>query len=360
MTELWPHLTRDLAGLTGLIRKNPEDFAVDEVPAYVPSGRGDHLFVRFEKTDLTTREAVRRLAATLGADVRKASWAGLKDRRAVTTQWASFEGITPAAAPPGLQADGVRVLESALHEHKLRTGHLRANRFRIHVRDVPSERMADVLEAVVALQRTGVPNYYEAQRFGRDGSNLARARRWLVEGGRPPRDRFARKWDVSVLQSWVFNQVLAERVSDGSFGRALPGDLMRREDTGGMFVSDGTDEAQVRMDRWEISPTGPMVGPRMRWPEGEALEREQRAVAGAGLTDETLKRFGKLGRGTRRPLRVATGELQCTRTENGVELVFELPSGAYATAVLREIFKDGLRVHSPDEASEVASEVASA
>lgn len=344
--DLWPYLTAEVAPVDGLIRRFPGDFGVDEVPAYAPSGEGTHLFVHFEKVGCTTHDAVRRLAAAMGVDPRSASWAGLKDRHAVTTQWASFEGATPEAALRAEVAD-VRVLDATPHEHKLRTGHLRGNRFHIVVREVPPARVDDVRAVFETLVRRGVPAYYEAQRFGRDGGNVERARKWLVEGGRPPRDRSKRKWDVSVLQSFVFNRVLGDRIRDGLFDRAVPGDLMRKEDTGGLFVDDAIDEAQARMDRFEISPTGPMVGPRMRWPEGEAREREEAAVAAAGLTEEVVRGFGKLGRGARRPLRMALGNPSIAETDDGLALQFALPSGGYATAVLAEIFKTGLRVHDP-------------
>jgi tRNA pseudouridine13 synthase len=343
-----PHLTATVPAIPGRIRHDPGDFRVEEVPAYTPSGHGEHLFVQFEKTDLTTPEAVRRLARALSVPPQAASFAGMKDRRAITTQWASFAGASPEAATHAA-VEGVRVLASAPHHRKLRTGHLRANRFQILVRDVPGSRWPDIPHMLDTLLRTGVPNYYEAQRFGRDGGNLDRARRWLVEGGRPPRDRSRRKWDVSVLQSWLFNEVLAARIRAGDLARALPGDLMRREETGGLFVSDGPGADQERVDQWEISPTGPMFGPRMRWPEAEARDREQAALDDAGLSTAHLERFGRAGQGTRRALRVRPGDARAERVSEGVRLTFELPTGAYATGLLRELFKEGLRVETGNE-----------
>ncbi|MFW5926213.1 MAG: tRNA pseudouridine(13) synthase TruD [Myxococcota bacterium] len=346
--DLWTHLTSNVPPIPGRIRQEAADFRVDEVPAYPPSGTGTHLFVHFEKVGLTTAEAVRRLAVALGVPPKAGSWAGLKDRRAVTTQWASFEGARAEAAQ-GVELDGVRVLAAAPNEHKLRTGHLRANHFRIVVRDVPAERLGDLETARTHLSREGVPNYYEAQRFGRDGGNLKRALRWLVEGGRPPRDRAKRKWDVSVVQSWLFNRVLAERITDGLLGRAVAGDLMRKEETGGLFVCDDVVTDQARVERWEISPTGPMFGPKMRHPAAEAHEREQTALTRSGLTEDTIRGFGRMGQGTRRALRVPLAECDVEPTAEGVALTFTLPTGAYATAVLGELFKEGLTRDPPPQ-----------
>lgn len=339
--DLWPRLTSSVPPISGRIRQEAADFRVDEVPAYPPSGTGTHLFVHFEKVGLDTAEAVRRLAAALEVPARGASWAGLKDRRAVTTQWASFEGARTEAAQ-GLELEGVRVLTAAPNEHKLRTGHLRANRFRILVRDVPADRLGDLEQARAQLSREGVPNYYEAQRFGRDGGNLERALRWIVQGGRPPRDRAKRKWDVSVVQSWLFNRVLGDRITDGLLDRAVAGDLMRKEETGGLFVCDDVATDQARVERWEISPTGPMFGPKMRGPTAEARDREQAALTASGLTEDTIRSFGRMGQGTRRTLRIPLAECGVEPTAEGVVLTFTLPTGAYATAVLGELFKEGL------------------
>jgi tRNA pseudouridine13 synthase len=186
----------------------------------------------------------------------------------------------------------------------------------------------------------GVPNYYGEQRFGRDGDNVPRARRWLVDGGRAPRGRFERKLLVSALQSALFNDVLAARLADGLFEVPVPGDLMRREETGGLFVTADLDEARARMAAWEISPTGPMFGTKMRSAEDEARRREESVLAAAGLDASHLARFGRAGEGARRPLRVRPLDATVTADGPDLRLAFELPAGAYATAITREILKE--------------------
>ena len=242
----------------------PEDFVVDEIPAYLPEGQGEHLFVHFRKTGLNTPDAVARIAKALGVDPRNAGWAGLKDRHAVTTQWASFQGASAADARQ-LELPSIEVLDARPHVHKLRTGHLRANRFHLVVRGEPGQ--ADTARQILELLvQRGAPNYFGEQRFGHADDNLVRARAWLLEGGKPPRERFKRKLRVSTLQAAWFNDWLAKRVESSELGRAIDGDLLRKEDTGGLFTTADLAEAQARLDRWEVSPTGPIFGPKMRQP----------------------------------------------------------------------------------------------
>jgi tRNA pseudouridine13 synthase len=294
--------------------------------------------VRFEKTGLTTPEAVARIARALGADPRGTGFAGLKDRHAVTVQWASFAGADPSLAlATGDSVPGVRVLEAARNATKLRTGHLHGNRFALRL-EVDGDR--DRLAALVAeVARHGFPNYFGEQRFGVAGRNLERARRWLAEGGPPPRERFERKLLVSALQAALFNEVAAARVRDGLLDHAVPGDVLRKEDTGGLFTTVDLAEAERRVQAWEVSPTGPIFGARMRWPESDARVREERALSDAGLSREHLAAFERFGAGTRRALRVRPANVALDVEPDALVLRFDLPSGAYATVLLREVFE---------------------
>lgn len=333
-----PPLTGADRPLAGRVRDRPEDFRVDEIPAYAPEGTGDHLFVRFEKVGLDTKQAVDRIARVLGVDPREAGFAGMKDRHAITRQWASFL-FGDEAKLRGAHIEGVTVLETARHRHKLRTGHLRGNRFELFVRGATGERADEAKARLQTLARRGVPAYFGEQRFGRGGENLARARRWIIERGPAPHDRFARKLLVSTLQAAIFNELCAERVREGSIDGAIDGDLMRKEDTGGLFVSQAVDIDAERAARFEISATGPMVGATMRWPEGEARAREEAALARWNLRPEDLERFRAAGPGTRRPYRVKLGDPQLEIEPDGVRLLFTLPAGAYATVVLAELVR---------------------
>ncbi len=334
-----PHLTTGIAGVGGTLKTEPEDFRVDEIPAYAPTGEGTHLFVRFEKRNLDTKRAVDTIARALDADPRGAGFAGMKDRRAVTIQWASFEGADPDRAM-ALELDAIRILEAARHPHKLRTGHLRGNAFEIVIRGATPD--LGVVRAVLErLDAEGCPNYFGAQRFGYEGKNVERALRWVLGGGRAPRKRFERKLLVSSLQAAIFNTVSGQRVTEGLLGRCLDGDLLKKEDTGGIFVAEDHAVEQPRLDRFEVSPTGPIFGAKMRWPEGDALVRENAALEAWGLERALLKRFRKAGEGTRRVLRVRPKDVDLSlRPDGSILLRLTLNKGAYATVITREIMKN--------------------
>lgn len=335
-SENLPHLTVKWPKIRGQIRQSPEDFQVDEVPAYLPSGVGTHLFVRFRKVSLDTPVAVGRIADALGVPRDRTGWAGLKDRHAITTQWASFEGASPEAAE-ALALDGIDILEAKLHGNKLRTGHLHGNRFRLMIRDTPPNAIAGIAPALDEIARRGLPNFYGEQRFGRGGKNLEHALAWIVGGKPPPRDRFARKLHVSTLQSALFNDWLAVRMDGGRFDRITRGDLVRKEETGGMFVAEDVADAQARFDVWELSATGPIFGAKMRWPEHESLALEIATLERAGLSMDALDGLKREGPGTRRPARIRVVDPEMSEDSAGVRVTFTLPAGSYATVVLREL-----------------------
>jgi tRNA pseudouridine13 synthase len=333
-----PYLTRSIPPIEAELRSTPEDFEVEEVPAYPPSGVGDHVFVLMEKRGRTTPDAVRALCEQVGADVKAAGWAGLKDRHALTRQWISMWGVAPEIVKQA-EVEGVRVLEASLHPHKLRTGHLRANRFRIRLRQVDTSRMKDLRKVLAEIETHGLPNYYGEQRFGRGGDNARVALQWVLGNTRPPRSDFQRKLQMSALQAELFNRSVAERVQTSTLGQVLAGDLMKKHDSGGLFVATDVEQAQVRADAWEISPTGPMFGAKMRWPEAEAYAREEALLRASGLTREQLARWKRLAPGSRRFVRVPVPEVAVHSGGDAVELDFTLPAGSYATILTREILK---------------------
>lgn len=335
-----PCLCADLPPVQAILKQSPEDFRVDELPAYEPSGEGEHLFVHIEKTDLNTPDAARALAEAAGLDPRSVSWAGLKDRQAVTTQWLSIH--TPQALPDTLDVPGVRVLAQSRHGNKLRTGHLRGNRFRLVLRGLPDAQDGALEQNLQRLRERGVPNYFGSQRFGHGGRNLQQAFRWLVEGGRRPKSPFQRKLQVSTWQSALFNLWLAERLRTERFDRCIPGDLLRKEDTGGMFLCEDPNADDPRCQALEVSATGPLFGARMRWPEGESRQFEEQILTQGGLDEAALSGFKKYGEGGRRPLRVQLGEPSWRREGPDVVLELSLPKGSYATCVVRELTKSGL------------------
>lgn len=316
---------------------------MEEIPAYPPRGSGPHLWLLVEKQGRTTREVVKALASALSVPEREAGFAGLKDKQAVTTQWLSF----PAAGQPdpaALAGEGFRVLEVSRHQNKLRTGHLRGNRFRVVVRGGDLARARD---AALALSVRGLPNFYGPQRFGAEGDNAAVGRTLLVgrlddpQVRRAARDRFLRRLCISAYQSLLFNRWLAGRIADGFFARALRGDVMRRLPSGGFFVCEDPEADQPRLERFEISPAGPMFGHRMPAAAGEAAAREARLLQAEGIAlEDFARRGGGEAEGTRRAARLPVA-VELEPLPEGYAARFELPPGAYATVVLRELVKGG-------------------
>lgn len=334
-----PHVTSDLPGSGGRIKASPDDFHVDEIPAYAPSGSGPHLYLRVEKRGRTTREVVRALAALLGVPERDAGWAGLKDKQALTTQWLSF----PAAADPdpeALAGEGLRVLEVSRHGNKLRAGHSRGNRFGIAVRGGDLARARACAEALAVR---GLPNFFGAQRFGVEGRNAEVGKAILLgaastEARKAARDRFLRRLSISAFQSLLFNRWLAERIADGLFARALAGDVMKKLETGGLFTCTDPAADGPRLERFEISPAGPIFGHRMLPAAGEAAGREAGVLAGEGVALTDFARGGGEAEGTRRAARLPI-RVELEPLEDGYLAAFVLPKGSYATVALGELVK---------------------
>lgn len=334
-----PYLTAALPGIGGALRAAPDDFLVDEIPAYEPGGQGEHTYLRIEKRGLTTPDAVDRIARALGVDPRDAGWAGLKDRHAVTTQWVSLPRVDPDRARE-LSVDGVRVLAVARHGNKLRAGHLRGNRFTLRVTglDDPDGALRRSVAIASVLQEVGCPNYYGEQRFGRDGDNAVRGARWLRGELPPPRDRFQRKMLVSSVQSSLFNQVLGARVARGELATWVEGDLAMRHAQARPWAITAA-EAAALYPSFEASASGPMFGPKMPRATGEEGRREDEALAASGLAMEHLARAGELAEGARRVVRVRAEGVAIEADGDALRFSFTLPAGAYATVVMREFMK---------------------
>lgn len=337
-----PLVTGELPGCGGTLKASPEDFEVEELPAYMPSGEGEHLFLWVEKVGRNTRDVARELARALGIDEREVGIAGLKDKRARTRQ---FFSVPRARAAPAAQlaGEGWKVLSTRAHTNKLKTGHLRGNRFRIRLLETGPEALTRAQAIAAALEQRGLPNAFGPQRFGREGANPTHGHDLVLraktrETDRARRDRFLRRLYVSAYQALLFNRVLAERIRDGLFSQAIDGDLMKKTETGGLFHSHEPEVDGPRVGRFEISPTGPIFGHRMMQAEGEALRREQRVLEAQGLSLESFAWLKGDAEGSRRALRLPI-RVEVTEIPAGLELCFALPKGSFATTVLREVMK---------------------
>lgn len=338
-----PRIAGDLPGTGGIIKKEPADFEVEEIPAYDPDGDGEHLYLWIEKRGVPADEMVRRIARTTGISPRDVGTAGLKDARAVTRQWVSV----PASAESrlgDLDGEDLQVLHTARHRNKLRTGHLRGNRFRVLVRDVGPDAVARADAIVARLEQTGLPNFFGTQRFGRDGETLEIGRALLRGERSPPLSRaprsrrgFLRRLALSAAQSWLFNDFLQRRMADSLLHDVVDGDVMQVQASGGLFIADNPERERARFGGGEVVVTGPMFGPKMHSPKRTAAEREHEVLEANGLAADAFDGHGKILSGTRRAILVRPAGLNVTAIDAGLELRFELPRGSYATLLAAEI-----------------------
>ena len=350
-----PRLTADLPGCGGRLRVELADFQVEEIPLYLPSGQGDHLYLWIEKTDIAAESLRRHVSRALGVSNRDIGMAGLKDRRAVTRQWLSV----PRSAEDRIarvDTDRIRVLETKPHRNKLRTGHLAGNRFVLRLRDVVPDARVRAEAKIAALQASGVPNFFGSQRMGHGGSTLAAG--WALTQGAQHMtrvqtpdgtthvlhlgDRSLRRLAASALQGEVFNRTVAERLARGVFNRVLAGDVCQKPDTGGTFTTDDQAREQARLERREVVITAPMWGPKMVRPTAAAAELEREVLAAMGLTEAHFAVLGALAEGTRRPVAIHPTEVtvQEETDENGalsLVLSFVLPAGSFATVFVHEM-----------------------
>lgn len=337
-----PLLTADLAGTGGTIKVSPEDFIVEEVPAYAPSGEGHHLYLWVEKRQLSTSEVAKLLAKAAGLGEREIGYAGQKDRAALTRQWFSL-----ATSKDGIAIDDerVRILEQRRHGNKLRLGHSKGNRFTLIVRDTVPQAI-DRAQAIFArLATTGLPNFFGSQRFGHHGDNAVLGAALLglgehAQAHRATRDRHLRRLALSALQSEVFNRCLAARIEDGLWEQVIDGDVLQRRG-GGLFTTTDVALDTERLLRHEVDVTGPLPGPRER-PEatGAARAREDAVLAGCGVPREAFAKGRGESEGARRSTRVALVDAAVRALPGAaLELKFPLPPGSYATRVIAELTK---------------------
>jgi tRNA pseudouridine13 synthase len=401
-----PYLTQECPGVGGVIKQRPEDFFVQEIPLYEPSGEGEHVYCEIQKVGIPTFEAINRIAAALNVSTRDIGYAGLKDAKAISRQILSILGTTEQAVM-NLHLPDISVLWAARHGNKLRLGHLAGNRFAIKIRSVNPAGVVKIRPVLDVIEKRGLPNFFGEQRFGRRGDNdvlgaclirgrpeellhhllgspnpktddpetlLARTqfdqknfeqsmKHWPRHSGMERRilarfiktekpgaavkaidQRLRRLW-VSALQSRIFNDVLIQRIE--TIDKLFDGDVAYKHENGACFHVESAATEQPRCDAFEISPTGPLVGHRVTMPLGEPLKIEEQVLKSHGLTSGHFKQEGQdQAKGARRPLRVKPAE---TTLEAGVDqhgtfitVAFTLPAGSFATELLREVMKMGV------------------
>lgn len=335
MTEALPSAF-GAAVLSATIRTAPDDFFVEEIAGFEPSGEGEHFLLTIEKRGLTTAAAAKRIADWASLPEMAIGFAGMKDRHAVTRQ--RFSVHLPKRVAPDialLQSDDLQVLDATWHNRKLPRGALAGNRFVLVLRDVQGDRESIDLRLTQIAAR-GLPNWFGEQRFGRDGDNVASALS-MFAGRRVRRDQ--RSILLSAARSALFNRVLAARVDDGSWDTGLEGEVWLLSGSRSVFGPEPWSEVLAeRLASFDIHPSGPLWGAGELRSRGRCAETELAAMAGGedialrtGLEKAELKQ-------ERRALRlVAEGLVWEWIDEATLRLAFALPPGSYATALLQEL-----------------------
>ncbi|XQS16263.1 tRNA pseudouridine(13) synthase TruD [Citrobacter telavivensis] len=321
---------------TGVLKASPEDFVVVEDLGFEPDGEGEHILVRILKSGCNTRFVADALAKFLKIHVREVSFAGQKDKHAVTEQWLCAR--VPGKEMPDLSAfqlEGCKVLEYARHKRKLRLGALKGNAFTLVLRDV--SHRDEVESRLQAINTGGVPNYFGAQRFGIGGSNLQGALRW-AQSDAPVRDRNKRSFWLSAARSALFNQIVSERLKKTDFNQVVDGDALQLAGRGSWFVATQEElaELQRRVDEKELMVTASLPGSGEWGTQRDALAFEQSAIAEECELQSLLLR--EKVEASRRAMLLYPQQLSWNWWDDvTVELRFWLPAGSFATSVVREL-----------------------
>lgn len=328
---IWPYVYGSPYG-TGTIRGVPEDFIVVENLSFEPSGIGEHAFLQIQKTGENTEFVARSVAKFAGVQQRDIGYAGLKDRHAVTTQW--FSVWLPGKADPDwaqFETDTIKVLQAVRHARKLKRGVLSGNSFKITVRDWQGDRVKTV-QQLEAIKAQGIANYYGSQRFGYGGQNVNKALT-MFQGKKVGREQ--RSLYLSAVRSFLFNQILAARVTDATWNQALVDDIYMFDGSHSSFKSEQPDADIVhRLEANIIHPTGVLYG----------VSRS--AITLNALEQAVINVYSELAQGLvacnveidRRALRINLLDLQWQFVNDTILVLdFSLPAGSYATALLREI-----------------------
>ncbi|OOF48833.1 tRNA pseudouridine(13) synthase TruD [Rodentibacter genomosp. 1] len=333
MLEQLPYLTlKTPLKSTALLKQECADFMVIEDLGYKMSGEGEFVALKIRKTGCNTLFVGEKLAKFAGVSERNMGYAGLKDRQAITEQWFCLQ--MPGQETPDFtqfELEGVEILEVTRHHRKIRTGSLQGNHFEILLREAQE---SDELNARLNfVSNFGFPNYFTEQRFGRDGHNLTQALRW-AQGEIKVKDRKKRSFYLSAARSEIFNLVVAARIERGIAQQILPNDIVQLNGSHSWFKVDESEDLaalQVRLDSRDILLTAPLIGE-----ENLIASDIENAIVAQHNAFSPLMKQEKM-KAARRPLLMRAQDFQWQFVEEGLKLAFYLPSGSYATALIREL-----------------------
>ena len=317
---------------TALLKAECADFVVKEQLGYDMSGDGEFVAVKVRKTDCNTLFVGEQLAKFAGISARNMSYAGLKDRKAVTEQWFSLQ--MPGQPTPDFSQfslEGVEILDVTRHQRKIRIGSLQGNHFEILLRN--AEETDKLKERLDFLAKNGFPNYFTEQRFGRDGNNLTQALRW-ANGEINVKDRNKRSFYLSAARSEIFNLILSKRMELNLAQQILVGDVLQLNGSHSWFVVDESEDLaqlQQRLAQQDVLLTAPLIGEE----EKSAVDFEHEIFAQHQALFDLMRQ--ERMKAARRPILMQPQQFQWQFEPNGLRLQFALPAGSYATALIREL-----------------------
>ena len=312
----------------GRLKAEFADFIVREELGYPLAGEGEFVAVKVRKTNANTLFVGEQLAKFVGISAKNMSYAGLKDRHAVTEQWFCLH-LAGKETPDfsAFECEGVEILEVTRHNRKIRTGALEGNYFELLLRDV--EETDELKQRLNQLQAVGFPNYFTEQRFGRDGHNLTQAQRW-ARGEISVKDRKKRSFYLSAARSEVFNLVVSQRIADQQMQTILSGDYLQLAGSNSFFEVKEKDlvQSQQRLDENDVLLTAPLIGENSLEQKGN--EREKAIVA----QHENLISLMKKERmnAARRAILCKPQDLHWQFEPEGLRLTFFLNSGSYSNS----------------------------
>ena len=322
--------------LSAELKTQNEDFVVDELMPVKPEGEGEHSWLNITKRDCNTDYVATQLARFAAVKPVAVSYAGLKDRNAVTTQW--FSVHLPGKAEPDwsqLNNDEFKINQAIRHNRKLRRGALSGNRFQIRLRNVQGETV-EWQQRLELIAELGVPNYFGKQRFGHQMNNLYRAAD-LIENNKIRRLKpHKRSIYLSAMRSWIFNQIVSSRIEQDTYNKAQEGDVFMLADSHACFYEAINTDIENRLLNKDIHQTAALWGQGQSMANGPILELEQQVAGQYRAFADSLEKAGM--KQERRAMRLLPVNMQWQfDADKSLVVSFELTKGSYATAILREL-----------------------